>query len=275
MASHDQFIEVDSVKIRYIEEGKGPAVILLHGASLGSSADVWERNLAPLAAAGLRVIAYDQPGFGLSDNPRDHSVAYRRRFIFQFMDALGIRSAALAGHSQAGNMAVSLAFDDPSRVTKVIVLGTGSLLPPLPQAEEQKGPAEGEEGTASEPTLAETRALLEHNLFNHSLITPEVLETRHRMSVGKNFHAFVERSQAPRPAGGKQATPLWQRLAELPVPLLLIFGKDDRASAGKRAAILKERYPDLDLHIVDGCKHLVQWDAADPFVKLATEFLLR
>ena len=46
MASHDQFVEVDGLTTRYLEEGKGPAVILLHGASLGSSADVWERNLA-------------------------------------------------------------------------------------------------------------------------------------------------------------------------------------------------------------------------------------
>lgn len=273
MASHDQFVEVDGLKIRYIEEGKGPAVILLHGASLGSSADVWQRNLAPLAKAGVRVIAYDQPGFGLSDNPSDYSVAYRRRFIFKFMDGLALRRAALVGHSQAGNMAVALAFDDPNRVTKVIVLGTGSLLPPLPQAEKQKEAAEGEEGTASEPTLADARALLELNLFNHSLITQEALEIRHRMSVGKNFQAFLQRGQAPRSSGGKQSAPLWQRLTELPVPLLLIFGNNDRASAGARATLLKERYPGLDLHIVDGCKHLVQWDAADRFVELSSRFL--
>jgi 4,5:9,10-diseco-3-hydroxy-5,9,17-trioxoandrosta-1(10),2-diene-4-oate hydrolase len=272
MPYENKFVQVEGLKTRYIEDGSGPAAILLHGASLGSSADVFERNLGPLARAGLRAIAFDQPGFGLTDNPNDYSVAYRRRFIMQLMDALGLQRAALVGHSQAGSMAVALAFEHPDRIAKVMVLGSGSLLPPLPNA--QKGGArEGEEGTANEATLEQTRALLEHNLFNHNLITPEVLDLRHRMSVGKNLEAFVKRGQAGAPAGGKEAKPIWQRLVDLPCPLLMIYGKNDRANAYERAALLKEQYPRLDLRIVDNCKHLVQWDAADEFHRLAAEFL--
>jgi len=273
MASKDKFVQVDGLKTRYIEEGTGPAAILLHGASLGSSADVFDRNLKPLASAGVRAIAYDQPGFGLTDNPTDYSVAYRRRFIMLFMDALGLDGAALVGHSQAGGMAVGLAFEYPKRISKVMILGTGSLLPPLPQGQQQKGPAEGEEGGASAPTLDQTRTLLEHNLFNHELITPAVLEARQHMSIGKNFEAFLKRGQAQQAGGAKDAKPMWQRLAELPCPLLLIFGKNDRGSAYERAALLKEKYPQLNPHIADRCKHLVQWDAADQFHKLAAEFL--
>ena len=276
MAYENKFVQVDGLKTRYIEEGNGPAAILLHGASLGSSADVFETNLKPLANAGVRAIAYDQPGFGLTDNPTDYSVAYRRRFIMLFMDALGLQNAALVGHSQAGNMAVANAFEHPNRITKIMILGTGSLLPPLPEGQRQAGGArEGEEGTASEPTLKETRALLEHNLFNHDLITPEVLEQRQRMSVGKNFEAFLKRSGATQGGGARDAKPMWQRLVELPCPLLLIFGKNDRGHAYERAALLKEKYPQLDLHIVDRCKHLVQWDAAEEFHKRAAAFLPR
>ena len=267
----ERFIQVDGLKTRYLEEGKGPEVILLHGASLGSSADVWECNLAPLASRGLRAIAFDQPGFGLTDNPKDYSVPYRRRFILQFMDALGINKASLVGHSQAGAMAVSLAFDHSDRIAKVIVLATGSLLPPLPEGG-KSGAGEGEEGGSSEPTLEDTRALLEHNLFNHSLITAEVLEKRHRMSVGKNFQAFVERSRLPR-GGDKQSVPVWQRLHQLPVPLLMIYGKQDRGSAAVRAALLKERFPTLNLHLLDRCKHLAQWDAAEELISLGGKFL--
>jgi pimeloyl-ACP methyl ester carboxylesterase len=43
MAYQDKFVQVDGLKTRYIEDGSGPAVICLHGASLGSSADVFER----------------------------------------------------------------------------------------------------------------------------------------------------------------------------------------------------------------------------------------
>jgi len=272
MANRDKFVQVDGLNIRYIEEGTGPAVLLLHGASLGSSAEVWERNLGPLASHGLRPIAYDQPGFGLSDNPKDYSVAHRRRFILLFMDALGVQKAHLVGHSQAGVMAVSLAFDHPERISKVIALGTGSLLPPLPAGGKQ-GPRAGEEDAVSEPKLEDTRALLEDNLFNRSLITPEVLEQRHRLSVGKNFHAFLERNKAAQKASGKESVPLWQRLEQIPVPLLLIYGKQDRGSAAERAALAKERFPNLNLHLIDRSRHLVQWDATSEFVALSAGFL--
>src|SRR3954471_1216196 len=138
----DKLVSVDGLNLRYIEQGEGPAVILLHGASLGSSADVFIRNLGPLARAGFRAIAFDQPGFGLSDVPTDLSPAYRRDSIPKFMDALGLKQAALVGHSQAGNPAVQLALADPSRYSHIIVLGTGSLLPPL------DGQGDGNEGAA-------------------------------------------------------------------------------------------------------------------------------
>ncbi|MEE8084215.1 MAG: alpha/beta fold hydrolase, partial [Alphaproteobacteria bacterium] len=127
----DKIVEVEGHSIRYMEDGSGPAVVLFHGASLGSSADVYRRNIGPLAAAGFRVIAFDFPGFGLSDYCEDGSVGLKKRTTLGLMDALGLEKAALVGHSQAGNVAVALGLEQPQRVSHIIVLGTGSLLPPL------------------------------------------------------------------------------------------------------------------------------------------------
>src|SRR5260221_4791354 len=155
-AVKENFIEVEGLRIRTFEEGSGPAVLLLHGASLGSSADVWADNLSDLAARGLPVIAYDQPGFGLSDNPGDPSLAYRTRFVLAFMDALLLSKARLIGHSQSGRIAVSLALEHGGRVPGVVVLATGILLPPLPSRGKPDA-AEREEGGAEEHTLEDTR----------------------------------------------------------------------------------------------------------------------
>jgi 4,5:9,10-diseco-3-hydroxy-5,9,17-trioxoandrosta-1(10),2-diene-4-oate hydrolase len=273
----DKFVTVDGLRLRYIEEGEGPAVLLLHGASLGSSADVFIRNLMPLASAGFRAIAFDQPGFGLSDVPSDHSPAFRRDSIPKFLDALGLKQAALVGHSQAGNPAVQLALKEPGRYSHIIVLGTGSLLPPLGEDEERGAAVQQRlerRMAAAEPTVEDTRKLLEANLFHHDLITPDELALRHARSIGQNFAAFVARSEAAETAPAKEPkTPLWQRLTELQMPLLLIFGRNDRANAAKRAALLKEKYPELAVHIVEDCKHLVPWDAADDFIRLAVPFL--
>lgn len=270
----DKYIEVDGLKLRYLEMGQGRPVLLLHGASLGSSADVFLRNLKPLADAGFRAIAFDSPGFGLSDTPSDHSNGYRRDIILKFMDAMGIENAALVGHSQSGGPAVQIALQKPERVSHVIVLGTGSLLPP---ADDGKGKAEGavqqrleRRMAAQEPTIEDTRKLLEATLFHTELITPDELALRHARSVGTAFTAFCARNDLTESAPAKApATPLWKRVPEVKQPMLMLFGRQDRAKAFERATALKAAHPELDLHIVEDCKHLVPWDAADLWVKMA------
>ena len=280
----EKFVSVGGLAIRYLEQGEGAPAILLHGSSLGSSSDVFRHNLGPLAAGGIRAIACDLPGFGKSPEAEETSNAFRRRFILAFMDALGLECAALIGHSSAGNLAVGLGLDAPQRVSHVMALGTGSLLPPLEAAGTRVG---GNEAAAQarleqrmvrhEPTLADTRALIEANLFNHDLITDEELALRHSNSVGACFAAFVTRHAAQQAGGGNKSTkdgvPLWQRMVDLPMPLLLIFGRNDRARAGERAELLARTYPQLDLHVAEGCKHLVPWDAAELFHRLAVPFI--
>jgi len=275
----DKYVTIDGLKLRYIEEGEGRPVILLHGASLGSSADVFRRNIGPLAEAGFRAMAFDQPGFGLSDVPEDHSAGFRKKIMPKFAAALGLDKVALVGHSQAGNPAVQLALETPERYSHIVVLGTGSLLPPIDSGKEDRG-GEAQHRlerrmAASEPGIDDTRKLLQENLYHHELITPEELELRHSQSIGRNFSAFVARTEAAETAPKKEdgKPPLWRRLPELRVPLLMIFGRNDRAHAADRAAMLKQTYPQLQVHIVDNCKHLVPWDAADEFIRLAVPFL--
>lgn len=267
----EKSVLVDSLRIRYLEEGAGRPVIFLHGASLGSSADVYEETLPAFARAGLRAIAYDQPGFGLSDRPKDYTVSYRTGFILKFMDALGIERASLVGHSQAGGMVVRVALDHPRRADSVVVVASGSLLPRLPDQSGGTGAAEGQEGGDSPPTLDDTRKLLEGNLFNKSLITPAVLEKRHRMSTGKNFESFVERSKAREPQ--RDTAPLWQRLTEVSVPLFLLYGTHDRGSAAKRCALLKEKEPGLKIELIDNAAHLLMCDAREAFNRKVSDFL--
>ena len=266
----EKSIQVDGLKIRYLEQGSGTPVVFLHGASLGSSADVWEETLSSLAQSGFRGIAYDQPGYGHSDNPKDYRPSYREAFVPKFMDALGIRQACLIGHSQAGAFAIQMALQQPDRVIKVVIVGTGSLLPRLPD-QSSGGPAEGEEGTQSSPTLEDTKRLLEGNLFNKDLITPEVLHKRHEMSLGKNFEASLERSKARESQKGQ--VPLSQRLKEVSAPLLMLYGAQDRGSAAKRCALLKEKEPDIRLEVIDGAKHILMWDAKKLFCEKVLVFL--
>jgi pimeloyl-ACP methyl ester carboxylesterase len=281
--SDDRFVTVEGLSIRYLEDGRGVPAILLHGASLGSSADVFRRNLRELGAKGIRAIAFDLPGFGKSDATDDLSAGYRKKIILKFMDALKLEKAALIAHSASGNAAVGIALEHPDRVSHLIVLGTGSLLPPLETGGTKVGGREGaaqarleERMVKQEPTLDDTRALLEANLFHRELITDEELQLRHQNSIGPCFTEFVRRhAAAGEGGGGKQSVPLWQRYDELKMPLLLIYGREDRGRAAERVELLKQRYPNLNLHLAEGCKHLVPWDAAELFHTLAVPLLTR
>jgi len=51
-----------------------------------------------------------------------------------------------------------------------------------------------------------------------------------------------------------------------------IYGRQDRAVA-ERAALARRLYPAIDLHLIDRCRHLIQWDAAREFGALSGSFL--
>ncbi|MDB5643095.1 MAG: 4,5-9,10-diseco-3-hydroxy-5,9, 17-trioxoandrosta(10),2-diene-4-oatehydrolase [Hyphomicrobiales bacterium] len=276
----DRYVTIDGLRLRYVEAGEGPAVVFLHGGSLGSSADVFLRNLPVFARAGFRAIAFDQPGFGLSDAPADHSASYRRKSIPAFLRALALDSPAVVAHSQAGGLAVRLALEQPDLFSRIVILGTGSLLPERARIEDKGAQAQQRlerRMAAQEPTLEDTRKLLEANLYHHDLITDEELALRHARSTGACFEAFVARNALADASQKAQTSgePIWRRLKDIKAPMLMIYGRNDRAQAAERVVALQDLEPSLDLHLVDHCKHLVPWDAQAAFERMAIDFLNR
>ena len=266
----EAYTQVDGLRVRYLEAGAGPVVLFLHGASLGSSGEVWEDFFEPLARAGYRPVAYDQPGYGLTDNPTDFTNSYRAGFFTKVMDALGVDRATLVGHSQAGGFALQTAVQQPHRVAALAIVSSGPLLPPLPESAEA-APERTPRADAGDPTLEDIRRLLESEVFHKELVTPDLVERRHRLSTGKNVLAAAGRSRArePRPEG----KPAWEQLAELPQPLVMLYGENDRASAGRRARLLKEQQPQLDIRIVPEAAHMLMWDAPEAFLSALLELL--
>src|SRR5437899_2066439 len=107
-----RYLVVDGTRIRYIDAGRGAPVGFLHG--LGASMYAWRKNLGAVAAAGFRVIAFDNRGFGLSDKPPGpyDNAAYARLAI-ALMDSLGLSDAVLVGHSMGGAIAAEVAIQCP------------------------------------------------------------------------------------------------------------------------------------------------------------------
>lgn len=109
-------------RVRYREAGAGPAVIIASG--LGLSGRFYDRNLPAFAAAGLRLIVPDLPGFGGSAGGRTGlSVADTRAFLLQFANALGIDRAVWVGHSIGAQAVIDLAAHAPARARGLVLVG--------------------------------------------------------------------------------------------------------------------------------------------------------
>jgi pimeloyl-ACP methyl ester carboxylesterase len=263
----ERFAAVEGLKTRYIEEGTGAVVLLVHGLALGSSLEVYGENVPVLAKAGLRAIAYDQPAFGLTDQPEDYSDEYRTQFILKFMDALGIERAHIVGHSNAGTGPALIALNYPNRVESVVALAVFPLLPLLP---EQKSGAV--ELPKNPPTLEDVRNSLAKDFFNKFQITEEFVQLRYRMSTGKSFDAFLK-ARKGEPDWYLGDTPLWKRFARSGARKLYLYAKDDRANAAKRFALLRDLEPSLNMHLIDQCSHLAMLDQAKAFNQKVIEFV--
>ncbi len=98
-----------------------PAALLVHG--LGDDADTWRHIFAPLART-RRVVALDLPGFARSDPaPGAYRPPFFRDVLLSLLDTLSIPRATLIGHSLGAMLCQYLAFEQPERVERLILLG--------------------------------------------------------------------------------------------------------------------------------------------------------
>ena len=116
-----RYLEFDDERIFFIQTGKGPDVVLLHG--IGASVFIW-RFLILLLSKNYRVTALDIPGFGRSSKKADvdYGLDAQRKRINVFLDALKIRRAYLVGSSMGGAIALWMSHEDPLRYPKVATL---------------------------------------------------------------------------------------------------------------------------------------------------------
>lgn len=124
-----QFVEVDGVRLHYIERGEGPAVVFLHGNGLLSD-DMALSGLLDSASRPYRMIAFDRPGFGYSERPDSTSWTpeQQARLIYQALHQLGVERSIVVGHSWGTLVALAMALDYP-RYVRAIALVSGYYYP--------------------------------------------------------------------------------------------------------------------------------------------------
>lgn len=137
--STSKFVTVDGTRLHFVIKGVGRPVVLIHG-NPGSSQD-WTRLLATLAAHH-EVIAFDRPGHGRSQRPKqgDATVEVQARLLHDALKQLHVERPIVVGHSWGGALALVYAINYPKEVAGIVLVAPavyesqdlGSLVTNLP-----------------------------------------------------------------------------------------------------------------------------------------------
>src|SRR5579871_4121360 len=256
-----RFVDVDGLRTFYVKVGTGTPLVMIHGGSPGACARVnWGANIDALAAAGFTVYAFDQPGYGRTDNPVDFSLEYRVQHAKAFIAALGIERMIVMGNSQGSYIAARIALEGPGVIEKLVLVSSGTLAPRGDAAAERMAREHSERLASYEPSLENMRTMTRETLVNHEQITEELVQERYEMSIGKNREADGLRRQTKPP---RQIS--LEELGRLSMPALLMFGANDSGVAMERMVALFRAIPGAELHVFDHCGHWVQWDQVGRF----------
>ncbi len=252
-------------------------LVLLHG--FGASTFSWREVLAPLGQSRL-VIAFDRPGFGLSERPLppfpDDTNPYRQtaqaELTAALLDALGIEQAVLVGNSAGGTVALLTALEYPDRVAALVLVdaavytggGSPAWIRPLlrlPQVR-RLGPL------FVRQIDRWGRDLLDLAWLDPTKIAPEILAGYSIPLQAENWdRALGELNLA------SEELHLASRLGEIRVPVLVITGDDDRIVPTAESIRLASEIPGAELVVIPECGHLPQEECPAAFLDAVESFL--
>jgi pimeloyl-ACP methyl ester carboxylesterase len=118
-----RFLEVDGVRLHYIELGSGEPLVLIHGNGTQIE-DFATSGLIDLAAETHRVLAFDRPGFGHSSRPRNRiwTPFAQASLLHKALSRLGVENCTVLGHSWGALVAIALALRHPPLVEKLVLV---------------------------------------------------------------------------------------------------------------------------------------------------------
>jgi pimeloyl-ACP methyl ester carboxylesterase len=235
-AEHDnpptgQFLEVDGVRLHYVERGSGEPLVLLHGNG-SMIEDFVSSGLVDLAAKDYRVIIIDRPGFGHSSRPRNviWTPGAQAQLIRRALERLGVSQAIVLGHSWGASVAVALGLKFPDMV-RGLVLASGYYYPTLrPDVVAMSAPAVPVVGDILGHTLSPLVSRLMWPLMTAKIFGPK--------SAPAKFEQFPK-EMALRPSQIRasaaesalmipDAIHFENKYADLKMPVVIVAGEDDR-----------------------------------------------
>jgi pimeloyl-ACP methyl ester carboxylesterase len=241
--------------------------VLLHGNAVMGE-DFLASGVLGLAAERHRVVAFDRPGYGYSERPRDRLwTAEAQAAVFaEAFARLGIERPVVVGHSWGTLVAVALALNHPEAVSGLVLL-SGYYFPT----------GRADVALFSPPAIPVIGDAIRYTIgpLIGRVIAPKMIRTMFAPApVPPSFTEAVPIPMMLRPwqikASSEDAAAMipaaagfaerYDELRRLPVSLI-VGAEDQIVDVGRQSARLHRELPGSDLHIVPGLGHMVHYGA--------------
>ncbi|MEZ4328612.1 MAG: alpha/beta fold hydrolase [Polyangiales bacterium] len=263
-----RFVELEGMRVHYRDEGSGPPLLLIHGTS--SSLHTWDGWVRTLASH-RRVLRLDLPGFGLTGPAPDADYSAERyaRTVTAFLDHCGVAQADVAGNSLGGRVAVQLTLAYPARVRRLVLVDATGLAGQQPPAilGLARTPVLRELLTVVSPRFVVRQAT--EDVYGHDERVTEALVDRYHALLLRegNRRALVDRMS------GSHDPDLDDRLAEVRVPTLLLWGGRDRRNPPMFGERFARGIAGAELRVYDELGHVPMEEDPDTTARDADGFL--
>jgi pimeloyl-ACP methyl ester carboxylesterase len=257
-----QFLTINGVRLHYVERGRGPALVLIHGNGMMIQ-DFLVSGIVDDLATRYRVIIIDRPGYGYSERPRALWTPRAHATLFQkALQQLGVTQAVVLGHSWGSLVAVALALQAPQLV-RSLVLASGYYYPTL----------RADVLLSSPVAIPGIGDLMRHTVspLVGRMLQPAMIKAMFApAAVPERFDREFPKAMMLRPiqlrASAEDAalmTPVTVELEkhyrDLTLPVVIIVGGDDQiADVDRQSKRLHSELPDSKLVVVPGMGHMIQ-----------------
>ena len=275
-----RFVEVDGVRLHYLERGHGAPVVLLHG-NVVSAEDFILSGVLDAAAQRHRVVAFDRPGFGFSERPQGilWTPAEQAHLLRHAFARLGLERPVVVGHSWGALVALALAIDHPDSVGGLALL-SGYYCPTARlDALLAAPPAIPVLGDVMRYTVSPLlgRAMLPLNL--KGMFSPRSIPERFRDGFPYGFpvRPWQIRAEAQDAATMVPAVAaLRHGYPNLRLPVTIMAGTEDKiVDFGTQAVWFHEALPQSALELIPSTGHMFHYDVpgqvADAITALADQ----
>jgi 3-oxoadipate enol-lactonase len=260
----DQYFATDGARLRYRDEGAGPALLMVHGWTL--DLEMWEPQVAALRD-GFRVVRFDRRGFGLSSGRP--SIVQDAEDIGALCDYLEISCVALLGMSQGVRAVMGFALSAPEKISCLVLDGP-------PDYDRNPLPADDDVPLQHYRDMVRVRGMsaFRREWARHPLLYLRTNDVRMREILGAMIARYpgndlVEPAVPP-------AVPVSSSLiGSITAPVLVITGKHDLANRTQVADNLTEQLTRAERAVIQAAGHLPNLDNPEDYNTVVRAFLER